>query len=172
MRQRAVWLLAVVAAGILSTSCASTQEPVRASPLPPRPASVRVTMADFYFVYPNRVPAGRVVFDVTNAGEVPHRLSLFRLPDDGISAADHLRTTAEPPAVPLQNMTILQPEDEGTFAVDLVPNGRYVMASLLVGPDGVNDAERGMIVEFRTRSQPWAWLLLADLLVSRNSSMA
>lgn len=120
-----------------------------AAPLPAKPATLTVNMADFYFVLPSRVPAGRVVFDVTNAGQSPHQLSLFRLPEGAPAIDEQLRTSVRPTQLPLQNMAVLQPGLKSTFAVDLVPGARYAMASLVAEGNGLADARRGMTAEFR-----------------------
>jgi hypothetical protein len=105
-------------------------------------------MADNYFVYANRVPAGRVVFDVTNAGQSTHRLSLYRLPEGTPSVDAQSEASSQFSEPPLQNMAALDPGQRSMFAVDLMPGARYAMVSLWAGPDGVPDAQRGMTSEF------------------------
>jgi hypothetical protein len=143
---------------LASASCSPGDDGSGEAPLPPKPAVLRVNMSDYNFVVPVRAPAGRVVFDVTNAGKAPHRLSLFRLADGAPPLEDQLRASPQPAEPPLQNMAALAPGANSTFAVDLVPGARYAIASLWVGATGVTDASRGMVSEFvaggRTGSRP------------------
>lgn len=142
-------LSCVLLVSIVPTACSRPNHFPNGAPLPRRPATLHVSLADFYFVYPNRVPAGRVVFEVTNAGEFTHQLTLFRRSEGAVTLKQQVLTSPQPAEAPLQRMPSLQSGQAGTFAVDLIAGARYAMASLVVGPDGRNDAQKGMTSEFR-----------------------
>ncbi|MGQ0744477.1 MAG: hypothetical protein ACT4OS_09115 [Acidimicrobiales bacterium] len=153
MAARALAAVAMASAlGAAGASCSGRPD-ATGRRLPPAPASLTVTMADFYFVHANRAPAGRVVFEVTNAGRFPHRLSLFRLDDAAPPARELPWTGPDRPGAALAVMPVLAPDESGTFAVDLVAGARYAMASLIAGPDGVPDAQRGMVTELRAAAR-------------------
>jgi hypothetical protein len=142
--------IVILATAMLQTACSSpTNADGQERALPRAPAVLKVTMADFYFVHPNRAPAGRVVFEINNAGRFVHQLTIYRMAEDSIPFKQQFRKTAYPVEVPIENMPALRPDESGSFAVDLVAGARYGMASLLFGPDGTNDAQNGMSSEFR-----------------------
>ncbi len=82
-------------------------------------------MSEYRFDHPPQASPGRAVFRVTNAGLLPHELTLVRLnPDQSITAKDRVR------GQPLTTVVVLPPTGPGghaVFAVDLMP-GRYGLA--------------------------------------------
>lgn len=116
---------------------------------PRRPATLSVGMEDFAFALDrSAVPAGRIVFDVTNQGQEPHQLILLRLPEDGPPLARMLEgpgRTGLPPAA------VLPPQRPGATrraAYDLAP-GRYGLICVLRGEDGEAHTSKGMHAEFQ-----------------------
>lgn len=148
------WLRRATAAlALAAAACSASDGEPKGAPLPAKAATVTVSMADYAFVYAKRVPAGRVVFAVRNAGSVPHRLSVFALADGDPPIEAQLAGTGPLPPSLLQNMPVLAPGESSSFAVDLMPGGRYALASLQRGPRGVLDAELGMTSEFRAAAR-------------------
>lgn len=138
-----------IAAFILAASCSRSGSRFDYQTLPPSPTILPVAMADFDFVYSSRVSAGRVVFDVSNAGQFVHRLTLFSLPQGRTPLPESLSVLTPPPGVATVAITPeLQPGDLTSLAVDLEIGRRYLLASLVVGPDGLTDAQRGMTSVF------------------------
>lgn len=147
LRHLALLLLTVMAS---VAACASKSDEPMAGYLPDKPATVTVSMADYRFVYANRVSGGRVVFTVSNAGRFPHRLSLFQVPDEAPPVDVQLRSPAGLQLAPLLEMPVMQPGEAGaSFAVDLEVGARYAMVSLWPSPQDVPDALLGMTTEFR-----------------------
>lgn len=119
-----------------------------------QPSKVTVKMVEYRFVYGNRVAAGRVVFEVANAGRSPHRLSLFAVADDAPPIDVQVRALEGLQLAPLVEMPVLQPGEQGSFAADLKPGLRYTMVSLWPSSEGKLDALLGMATEFRTARSP------------------
>lgn len=117
-------------------------------PLPPPPAVVEVTLADYRFELAGEVPPGRVVFNAYNRGTVDHSLTLIVLPEDFPPLDEQLRGDTRRPVTNLALLPRRPPGERGTFAVDLVP-GRYGLVCFVPGPDGVAHGVRGMNAEFR-----------------------
>lgn len=139
----------VLILAVTSGSCLSGDAKRPDSRLPVPPGTVHVGMTEFYFVHPNAFPTGRVVFDVSNVGTLEHRLSLFRAPERGESSAGGLTGPDELSGVLVARMPALQPGESGRFAADLQTDAVFIVASLSVGADGVTDAAKGMVLEFR-----------------------
>lgn len=116
-------------------------------PLPPGPAIIEVTMYEFRFELPHRVAEGRAVFRVTNAGQLPHQLTLQRLPADFPPMFAQIRSDTPRAAPAVALMPELGPGASGTFAADLAP-GRYGIVSFARDAGGVTDVEKGMGAEF------------------------
>lgn len=138
--------------GLLAGACGAEPVPL-ASYVPPKPATVKVTMVDYDFVFARRIPAGRVVFNVTNAGRQPHRLTLLPLGGDTPPIGELLQTSPSVSLTPLEHMPMLPPGQTSSFAVELAPGARYAMASFWPSQEegGTPDALLGMTAEFRTR---------------------
>lgn len=112
-------------------------------------------MADFRFVYADRVPAGRVVFTVANVGQWHHQLSLYALAEGAPPVGDQLRSPGGMASPPLVVMPALGPgAGGGSFAADLEVGRRYAMVSHWPSARGVPDALLGMATEFRAVAPP------------------
>ncbi|HVR30476.1 MAG TPA: hypothetical protein VMS86_13195, partial [Thermoanaerobaculia bacterium] len=102
---RAALLLSTVFAVVGATGCRSrTEEPAAAPPgepaaqVPDASAAapvVEVTVEDFAFVAPPEVRSGWNTFRMTNTGEQPHFLLLWRLPE-GVTFEDYAETLSRP----------------------------------------------------------------------------
>lgn len=151
--RRAFALSATALAVALSTiSCAEAgRQDVPEGYVPPRPATVTVTMSEYRFVFARRLPPGRVVFKVVNGGQLPHRLSLLALPDGSPPIGELVKAPGGLTIAPMAQMPELAPGGAGgSFAVDLQPGRRYAMVSLRPSPDGTPEALLGMVAEIRT----------------------
>lgn len=135
--------LAIVA--LVTVACRTSTD----SPLPAPPAKVSVTMLDDRFEYRPEIPAGRVVFQIRNAGRRPHRLVLLPLGEDLPPIDVQLRGTERRSATPFAGINTRQPGQTSGFAVDLVPGRRYAMICFVQEPDGTTHAQKGMAREFR-----------------------
>lgn len=121
--------------------------------LPPPPHLVDVTMNEYGFVYNKDIPAGRVVFTVTNVGRIAHRLSLLPLADDFPPIDVQIRGSERRFINPFAGIPAREPGERGTFAVELAPGVRYAMVCLLVDDqDNQSHALKGMTSEFRAGS--------------------
>lgn len=150
----AAWFRAPAAAGLtialLATSCADGES--SKAPRPPPPHVVDVTMEEYRFEYDKDVPAGRVVFNVLNAGQVSHRLSLLPLAEDLPPIDVQLRGSERRIIEPFAGVNAVPPGQRSAFAVDLVSGVRYAMVCFLVDEsDNESHALKGMTSEFRTR---------------------
>lgn len=121
-------------------------------PLPPQPATANVKMSEYRFEH-GKIPEGRVVFRIRNAGREPHRLSLIPLSEDFPPLEEQLRGDTRQVVLTKAAIPDTPPGGTGTFAVDLTP-GRYAMVCLSVGPDGKSHARQGMGSEFRVVDSP------------------
>lgn len=126
---------------VTSVSCAS--QPA----LPPKPATVDVTMREFRYDH-GPIPGGRVVFRIPNAGTVPHRLSLVPLPAHVPPIQEQLKGEARQVVFTQASIPDTLPGQTGTFAVDLAP-GRYAMICFNVDENGKSHALQGMAKEFQ-----------------------
>lgn len=106
-------------------------------------------MVDYRFEYDPLPASGRVLFRVTNSGNVNHSLSLLPLTDDIPPIDQQLRGTERRAIVPLAAIKARPPGAATTFAVDLVPGVRYAMVCFVEDGQGYH-ALRGMTSEFRT----------------------
>ncbi|HUP70618.1 MAG TPA: hypothetical protein VM142_12510 [Acidimicrobiales bacterium] len=151
-RARALWMAGALGVGGVSGCAAGATN----TPLPPDPPVLRVEMGDYSFGFRRPVPAGRVVFDVGNAGRRDHELVVVELPADMAGGIDAQLHSAERRAFPtVVALTARPPGGKGTFALDLAP-GRYAMLCMLKDPGTAEEhALRGMNAEFRVeRSGP------------------
>jgi uncharacterized cupredoxin-like copper-binding protein len=116
--------------------------------LPPLPAALDVSMREYGFDHPPTVPAGRVVFNVTNAGSSVHELILVALPPETLPIAEQLRSESRMGVDTVATLRKRAPGSQTTFAADLAP-GRYAFICFVNDPDGVSHADKGMTSEFR-----------------------
>lgn len=106
-------------------------------------------MTEYRFAFNQEVPAGRVVFTVTNAGRMGHRLALLPLADDVPPIADQLKGNQRRVVQPFAGVPDRRPGQSGAFAADLVAGRRYAFICFLTNPDGKSHARLGMNAEFR-----------------------
>lgn len=139
--------LAVAVLATTAGSCSrSTTETFVARPAPP---VVGVTMEEYRFDIPAQVPAGRVVFEVGNAGHERHKVALLAL-DETIPPIDvQLHGSDRRIITSLAGVPPREPGRRGTFAVDLIPGQRYALVCFLSTPAGELHALKGMNAEFR-----------------------
>lgn len=140
-------LIGVVALGGCAPGSSGAAE---RPPAPAPPPVVEVTMVDYRFQFDTPVPAGRVVFQVKNAGQEPHDLIMVPLPEDLPPIDEQLRGTERRFVEPYAGIYEREPGDTGTFAVNLVPEQRYAMVCSVVADDGEPHWMKGMATEFRT----------------------
>lgn len=148
--RRSCWP-AVLICGLSLTGCAISPPATAARPPAPAPAPVvGVSMVDHRFELDRPVPAGRVVFQITNDGQSAHDLIMLPLAEDVPPIAEQLRGSERRLVQPYAGIYQRPPGDTGTFAVDLLPGQRYAMICVVVGEDGEPHWKKGMVVEFRT----------------------
>ncbi len=148
-RRRAVPLGLLVALAVQAfTSCQASTGTARA--LPPSPHVVVVTMDEYAFAYDPTVPAGRVVFEFINVGEMAHRPSLLPLSESVPPIQEQLRGSQREAVSPFASVPTLKPGEKGTFAVNLAPGQRYALICFATNPDGQSHALLGMSSEFRS----------------------
>ncbi len=144
---RRLRLVAAVMA-LAATSCDGTGRPAAALPSPM--PEISVTMDEYRFDYDQTIPAGRVLFRTTNAGEAGHQLTLVPLDDDMPPIDEQLRGTERRAVAPVAQVRPRPPGAGGSFVVDLEPGRRYAMICFLRARDGQSHARKGMTAEFRT----------------------
>lgn len=127
-------------------------------PRPPLPAgapTVAVTMREYRFDFKARVPAGRVLFRVRNAGRVDHQLRLYPLAPGDPPIDALLHGSVQRTFVDFAATMVLHPGRDDAFVVNLRPDTRYALVCLLPDvddPSGATHALLGMNAEFRTFS--------------------
>lgn len=138
----AMWGLVLVALGAVP-GCSGDGE--TAAALPAQPEVVAVTLAEYSVDRrPDVVEAGRVVFEVHNAGRRDHSLTLFRIPDQVKGTLDEqLHSPRRLPASPLAVLATRRPGQDSYVALDLPP-GRYGLVCFLKDADGTAYALKGM----------------------------
>lgn len=148
MRLSRAWtpLMALLALGTLGAGACQAG----ATPLPPRPPHVDVAMDEMSFDHPDTLPAGRIVLEIENVGDLEHRLILIRLPDDFPPIQEQIRGDERRRVAPLAGIPDLPPGAHKRLAADLEP-GRYALVCMHEDPDGVTHAEKGMASEFQVR---------------------
>lgn len=105
-------------------------------------------MRDHAFDYDEPVPAGRVVFRVTNRGDHPHDLVLIRLPQQ-VDDVNELLHSPQPRGLPpVYSLPAREPGETAMFSTELRP-GRYAMLCFVEAADGVLHYEKGMVAEFQ-----------------------
>lgn len=153
MKPVQVALAVTTAAGLAACSSDTADAPARPA-APPAPPVVTVTMVDHKFEFDPDIPAGRVVFRITNAGKAPHHLIMFPVPEDLPPIDEQLKGTQRRSVEPFASIYDRAPGDTGTFAVDLVPGRRYAMVCSVQDEDGKPHWRNGMATEFRTPGGP------------------
>lgn len=140
--------MVALAAGLVSCSADSTAttRPVAPTAVP----VINVTMSDHRFVLDRNPPPGRVVFRIRNAGEAPHHLIMFPMPEDLPPIAEQLGGFQRRYVEPFAGIYDRAPGDIGTFAVDLVAGRRYAMVCSVMAADGEPHWKKGMATEFRS----------------------
>lgn len=118
------------------------------APLPEVPPVVDVVMREFGFELPGEVPAGRVVFNVHNAGTEKHTLDVIPLSEDVPPIDVQLQGSERRAVSKVAGVSMRDPEQSGTFAVDLERGQRYAVLCLLRDADGTSHAVKGMAAEF------------------------
>jgi hypothetical protein len=116
--------------------------------LPPSPQQLDVVMTEYAFQHLAELPPGRTVFQVRNAGSLPHSLVLVELPEDFPPLAEQLVSDVRRAVPTLAQVPERPPGSRDTFAVDLEP-GRYGLICFVMDPDGVLHARKGMSSELR-----------------------
>lgn len=106
-------------------------------------------MVEHRFEFDTPIPAGRVVFQILNAGQSVHNLVMIALPEDLPSIDEQLRGSQRRLVEPYAGIYDRPPGDTGTFAVDLVAGQRYALICTLVAQDGESHYLKGMATEFR-----------------------
>lgn len=148
LRVLASWVVAATVLTFAGCFPADTDEPV-----PPSVPTIDVRLADDNLAFDEPVPAGRVVFRITNTGERDHRLSLFPLPDDAPPIQEEVTDEYERPVRFLARVPNLSPGDTGEFAVDLAADQRYAMVDYSEAPDGTQHMTLGVAGEFTTKDE-------------------
>lgn len=139
----AIVTMLVLAAAGCTLPGASTE------PLPPSAPNVQVGLDEYAFDLPESVPAGRVVFEVVNHGDVAHELVLVGLPESAPRIEDLFGEDAERRAFSTRmQLRRREPGQAGVFAMDLAP-GRYGLMCFLEDDDGPQHVHKGMVAEFR-----------------------
>ncbi|HYE77289.1 MAG TPA: hypothetical protein VEI97_04815 [bacterium] len=144
---RTALVVAMVAA---TSSCGPDKAP--APPGPPLPAAspeLDVVMSEYAFAYAPPAQAGRVIFRVRNAGQVPHDLNLLPLGEDVPPIDAQLRGTTRRALAPFAELSPRAPGASGVFAVDLVAGRRYALICFVRDADGLPHGLKGMTSEFR-----------------------
>lgn len=106
-------------------------------------------MKDNRFVFDRALPAGRVVFKVTNDDHLPHRLTVLPLADDLPPLDAQLHGDTRRAAAPFAGLPSQAPGSSDSFAVDLQPGGRYGFICFLQDADGISHALKGMNADLR-----------------------
>jgi len=107
-------------------------------------------MVDHRFELDRPVPAGRVVFQITNDGQSAHDLIMLPLAEDVPPIAEQLRGSERRLVPPYHGIYERQPGDTDTSALNLLSGQRYAMICVVVGEDGEPYWKKGMATEFRT----------------------
>ena len=134
-----------------AVSQAAPTKPAVSAPAPAlgnRVTYVGVKGVDYEFSSPDQVPAGIVVFNLTNAGADLHALALLELP-----ASHTLREFLDmyhtkgiiPPWMPTLGQTAPIATNQETFLTARMKPGRYILACLIPARDGRAHTEKGMV---------------------------
>lgn len=119
---------------------------------PPPPQRVALSMTEYHYGYTAPKQAGRVVFDVVNAGKERHNLVVFALADDFPPIDEQLRGTDRRSTQPIAALPTLRPGERANYAFDVAPNQRYAFVCFVATADEVIHGTRGMNTEFAVQS--------------------
>lgn len=146
-------LAALACLATLAGGCSSsTSGEVDALP-PPAPV-LRVSLDEYAFGHGSPPPAGRMVVEVVNDGELPHELVLVAVPADMATSIDaQLRSEQRRPLPTVVHLRERQPGQRGVFAVDL-PVGRYALICFLMDADGQQHSLKGMSADLQIEAGP------------------
>lgn len=147
---RLAGLALAVAAALLAAGCTpgAADKPVP-GPVP----AIQVLIEDDDLAIHGPVPAGRVVFQIRNLGQRPHRLTLFPMPEDAGPIEQEVTDEKQRPVRLLARVSNLQPGNTGTFAADLAAGQRYGLIDYSRAPDGTQHMALGVAGEFRTQQR-------------------
>ncbi len=111
-------------------------------------------MVDYQFVlHQESAPAGTIVFNVTNTGEYPHELVLFRFPE-GATVDDLFEDESLFEQVQFFGLTWSEPgEDALPLILIDMELGVYTLLCFVEEPEGIPHIMRGMILEFEITTQ-------------------
>lgn len=113
-----------------------------------RVSYVAVKGVDYEFAAPDQVPAGIVVFNLTNAGADLHALALLELPPNHTlrEFLDMYHSKGIiPPWMPTLGQTSPIAPNQETFLTARMKPGRYILACLIPARDGRAHTEKGMV---------------------------
>lgn len=138
-----------VAAALVTLALGGCGDSQAGEPLPPAPPTVEVELVDHDVGYQRPVPAGRVVFEIHNAGDQVHRLALIPLPDDLPPIEEVLADERRWQVQLAARVPNLAPGETGMFAVDLAEGQRYALMDFSKTPEGTTHGRLGVADEFR-----------------------
>lgn len=116
----------------------------------PGPPVVQVTMDEYAFAHEGEPRPGRVVFRAHNTGDEDHEIVMALIPEGVPPILEQLRGTERTTVATLAQLPAREPDEEGTFAVDLA-RGRYAFLCFIEDGEGTPHALRGMAWEFEIR---------------------
>lgn len=148
---RPLWLVAAVAVLLAGVGCAVGGSD---QPVPGAVPVVQVAIHDEDLSVGGPVPAGRVVFEIHNAGRRAHRLALVPMPEEAGPIEDEVTDEVRRSVRLLARVSTLQAGQTGTFAVDLAADRRYGLLDYSKAPDGTQHSVLGVAGEFHTQGQP------------------
>jgi len=105
-------------------------------------------MEDYRFVYDSAIAPGRTIFRVVNTGQHDHNLVMFPAPEGYPPIDEQLHGDERRTVPPFAQVFPRRPGESGSFAVDLLPDQRYVFLCLMSDEDQVSHALKGMASEF------------------------
>ncbi len=140
------------AVAVVAASCAPQVKPEPEN-LPASPPVIVVTLEEYRFELPARIPAGRVVFRVRNPSDAAHRPALLPL-GDLPPLEQQLRGEERAAVAPFAGTRTRAPGATGAFAVVLEPDARYGFICFIRDDVVGSHALKGMYHEFRTPAGP------------------
>ena len=135
------WLICLVL--VMATACSA-----KGAALPPSPTTVSEVMTEYRIDGVPRVPRGRVVFQVRNAGKVLHRLVLVTIRPEAPPMSELVKGPPGNFPVTIAETPSYRPGVAAGLAVDLSP-GRYGFLCIIVDDDRILHYQKGMASEFR-----------------------
>lgn len=153
--RRASGALAALVAVLVAAGCTAGQTAAdEGLPVPDPVPTVDVELADEELTVEGPVPAGHVVFHVTNTGTRPHRVLLFPLGDDWPPIHEEIANDIDQPVLPHARVPDLEPGETGRFATDLAEGKRYGLIDRSTAPSGEQHLAVGVAGEFTAEPQP------------------